>query len=241
MKKTIPFLTLWLLGWLLCHPATMRADVWLVSVGISDYPGVENDLRLPVKDAETIAGLYDKNATAHTVLLTDDKATVSAIVNKMNSLYARAKKDDIVVFFFSGHGSRGAFCAYDGFLDYSRIRDSMAKSRSKNKMIFADACFSGKMRQAGHSHKREKLNVMLFLSSRENEYSLDGLRGMKNGVFTSCLLRSLRGGADANGDRVITARELFDAVSGGVKTLSEGRQHPVMWGNFDHGMPVMKW
>ena len=60
-------------------------------------------------------------------------------------------------------------------------------------------------------------------------------------IFTSCLERGLRGGADKNRDRIITARELFEFVSEGVKTITKDRQHPVMWGKFDHSMPVMVW
>ena len=64
---------------------------------------------------------------------------------------------------------------------------------------------------------------------------------MSNGYFTTCLTRCLKGGADEDRNRVITARELFVAVSRGVKTLSDVRQHPVMWGNFKDTMPVMVW
>ena len=64
---------------------------------------------------------------------------------------------------------------------------------------------------------------------------------MKNGFFTACLLRALKGGADVDRNRVITAKELFNAVSKGVKKLSRDSQHPVMWGNFSDDMPIMVW
>jgi hypothetical protein len=64
---------------------------------------------------------------------------------------------------------------------------------------------------------------------------------MRNGFFTAYLQRGLTGGADANKDRVITARELFVFVSQGVKRISEDRQHPVMWGKFSDNMPVITW
>lgn len=107
-------------------------------------------------------------------------------------------------------------------------------------MIFADACFSGKIRQDGHASNDNNLNVMLFLSSRSNEVSIENPR-MKNGFFTACLLRCLKGGADTNKDKTITAKELFKGVSEGVIELSRNKQHPVMWGNFKDDMPVMRW
>ncbi len=219
------------------------AKTYLVSVGVSDYPGTENDLRLPANDASTIKYIYTKNSKAECVLLTNGNATKNSILLSLKSLFGKAAEDDIIVFFFSGHGSQGAFCAYDALIPYSEIRKAMASSRAKNKMIFADACFSGKMRQGRDNSGEQafnKYNILLFLSSRSNETSIER-RDMKNGFFTSCLQKGLRGGADTDRDRTITARELFTYVSTGVKRLSGNKQHPVMWGKFDDNMVVMKW
>ena len=227
---------------LLCGWSTLFAQqkIYLVSIGIGNYPGNKNDLILPTKDAETIGFLYKKNSKAQTVLLTDTQATRQNILNKMEQTFAKAQSNDIVVFFFSGHGYKGGFVAYDGFLTYKDIQKVMSKSNAKNKMIFADACFSGKIRTDKRDEAASLSQIMLFLSSRGNEVSLEN-RFMKNGYFTSCLERGLRGGADKNRDRIITARELFEFVSEGVKTMTKDRQHPVMWGKFDHSMPVMVW
>lgn len=220
-------------------PKEVFAEIYLVSVGIADYPGTSNDLNLPAKDAQAMYQLYKKNSKAQASLLTDKQATVSNIISQMNTLFAKANADDIVVLFFSGHGAKGSLVAYDGMLSYEKVREAMSRTSCKNKMIFADACFSGKMRQEGHArHSLE--SVMLFLSSRDNETSIENRR-MKNGFFTSCLLRCLKGGADTNKDRIITAKELFVGVSQGVKQMSNDKQHPVMWGNFNDNMPVMKW
>lgn len=57
----------------------VQAKVDLVAVGISDYPGTRNDLRLPANDAKTIAWLYSKNTAVEYTLLINDEATQSAI------------------------------------------------------------------------------------------------------------------------------------------------------------------
>lgn len=222
---------------------TANAKTYLVAVGVSDYPGTDKDLRLPANDAATVQYIYSKNSNAESVLLTNTNATKSAVLSKLRSIFAKASENDIIVFFFSGHGSKGAFCAYDAQIPYSEIRQAMASSKAKNKMIFADACFSGKMRQGRKNTAEQSFNnynIMLFLSSRGNETSIER-RDMKNGFFTSCLQKGLRGGADANKDRTITAKELFNYVSINVKTLSSDKQHPVMWGKFSDNMTVMKW
>ena len=239
MMKTSLF-RLFIFTVLITVPSYLMADVYLVSVGISDYPGVQNDLKLPAKDAADIAALYRTNTKSHVILIKNSDATKDNIVRQMNQLFSKAGKDDIIVMFYSGHGTPGAFCAYDDNLPYDDVRKAMAKSKSRNKMIFADACFSGKIREDGHSRPDSKLNVMLFLSSRSNEYSIESA-SMKNGHFTACLLRCLKGGADKDKNRTITAKELFKGVSDGVKALSNDKQHPVMWGNFPDDMPVMIW
>ena len=81
---------------------------------------------------------------------------------------------------------------------------------------------------------------MFFLSSRTSEPSREIL-GMDNSVFTYFLGKGLKGLADANNDRHITARELFEYVSGKVRAKTRRNQHPVMWGNFNDNMTVMRW
>ena len=216
-------------------------SIYLLSVGVADYPGTRNDLILPAQDAIAMHRLYQQNANATSVLLTNTLASKSRVLSEASTLFRKAKVEDIVVFFFSGHGGKGGFYAQDGFLGYDEIRRLFSQCRARNKMIFADACFSGDMREnTEHSFTDPKNNVMLFLSSRDNECSIENPR-MRNGFFAACLLRSLKGGADTDRNRIITAKELFTAVSKGVRDLSRDTQHPVMWGNFDDTMPVMIW
>lgn len=252
--KTYRLLLFFLL--LLANSLTLEAKTFLVSVGVSDYSGYPYkvmSLRLPINDAKTVADIYSINRTRKRsngsidyVLLLDSLATKDRIVRAMNKVYGQADEDDIVIFFFSGHGFNGGFCAFDGDIDYSDIRKAMSKSKSKNKMIFADACRSGGLRgerytsSLSNDSTAKKANVMLLLSSRTNENSRERT-DMKNGFFTEYLKKGLGGNADVNRDRTITAKELFDFVSKGVAEISDDKQHPVMWGNFDDKMPVMKW
>jgi len=241
-KELSLLMTLMLIGLGLFQPAACSADVYLVAVGVADYPGTEKDLNLPTDDATDLFNLYSKNTRTHGKLLLNEQATLKNIENAMNSIYRQAKTDDIVIFYFSGHGNEGAFNAYDGPLSYKKIRNAFAASNCKHKMIFADACHAGRLRQSGKNKKNTNrdLEVMLFLSSRDNENSAER-SNMKNGMFTAYLLQALKGGADTNSDRVITAKELFQFVSKNVRKKTNDKQHPVMWGKFSDDMPVMKW
>jgi uncharacterized caspase-like protein len=231
------------------------ARVYLVSVGITDYsqyPTGPNEsisnLNLTVADARAVAAVYQANASVDYTLLLNEKATKDRILRAINKLYASAGRQDVIVFFFSGHGYPGGFCAYDGELTYSKIRKEISKSKCPNKVVIADACHAGGMRSdaaasattSPNQSAMKQANVMLFLASRNTESSIESPQ-MANGMFTSCLVAGLRGGADVNRDRVITAQELYNYVHQNVANLTQGRQHPVMWGKFSNNMPVMKW
>lgn len=229
----------------LLMPIVGKSTTYLVSVGISDYPGTTMDLNLSANDAQTITWLYSKNKDLKYCQLLNEEATKANIIKAMNKVFSMAKTDDIVLFFYSGHGYEGGFWVYDAGLSYQDIREAMSKTKCKNKMIFADACYSGQLRSNSSSGNSEntsakKANVMLFLSSRSNEVSFERT-SMSNGFFTTYLQKGLRGGADVNRDRVITAKELFDYVHTNVKKISNDKQHPVMWGKFPDNMTVIKW
>lgn len=227
---------------------SINARTYLVSVGIADYSGFPqtiNNLRLTTNDARTIVDLYSRNTSVDYSLLLNEKATKDRIIRAIKKVFNKASEGDVVVFFFSGHGYPGGFCAYDGSLGYDEVRKAMSESKSKNKMMFVDACRSGGMRvdetsAQGAITAAQNANVMLFLSSRNNENSIER-RDMQNGFFTTYLQKGLKGNADSDRNRVITAKELFDFVHNGVIKISGGKQHPVMWGNFNDDMTVMKW
>ncbi|MCD8291355.1 MAG: caspase family protein [Prevotella sp.] len=230
---------------LLCASVTASAKTYLVVAGISDYPGTANDLRLPAEDAKLVTWLYTKNGNVEYKQLLNSEATQANIVSAMNTVFAKAGANDIVVFFFSGHGYPGGFVTYDTMMDYSTVRNAMKKAKSKHKMMFADACFSGKIGTTATSSSSsvssaQSADVMLFLSSRATETSIEK-GSMTNGFFTTALVNGLRGAADTNKDRIITAKELFNYVHTKVISFSSDQQHPVMWGKFSDKMPVMKW
>lgn len=218
----------------------LQAKVYLLSVGIADYPGKENDLRISDNDAKTIAKVFQATKDASVKVLTNEDATQSALLSTMHTLFEDAQSDDAVVLYFSGHGTPGALACHDGLLTYQHIFKMLKGCKANKKMIIADACFSGKMRTTRQqSNNYNSQNVMLFLSSRTNETSQE--TQYKNSLFTIFLERGLRGGADTNRDRYITARELYDFVHKGVIEASGNKQHPVMWGKFDNNMTIIKW
>lgn len=232
---------LWvIIGLLLLSIVRSQARIYVVSVGVADYPGTGQDLRISDYDAKTIAKVFHATRDAVVSVLVNSEATKANLLSTIHTTFSEAKNGDTVILYFSGHGTPGALACHDGLLTYQHIFKMLKGCKANRKMIIADACYAGKMRTNGQqTAKYNSQNVMLFLSSRTNETSQE--TKYKNSLFTIFLERGLRGGADKNRDRRITARELFDFVHNGVTKASGNKQHPVMWGSFDNNMTIIKW
>lgn len=181
-------------------------------------------------------------------MLTNQNASKDRVLRALTQSFSKAGKQDLVLFYFSGHGIQNGFCTYDTncaygrYITYDDLKRIYSQCKANRKLIFADACYSGAIR--GESKSQSPKNsfanqhLLCFLSSRTNETSMER-PGMDNGFFTTCLLEGLQGKADRNGDHRITARELFDYVHPNVVRISDDWQHPVMWGKFSDRLILM--
>jgi len=223
-----------------------KGNIHALVVGVSKYSNPSDNLTYPNKDAMEVYNVLKAHTTSDKIkLLTDQSATFDNIVKAANQLFTSTKSEDIVIFHFSGHGSKSGFAAYDKNIQYTVLKAIFKKTRANRKIIFADACFSGNIRTTKTGKKEKPINignqnVCLFLSSRSDQYSVES-SGLKNGSFSYFLVAGLRGGADADRNKIITARELFVFVNSKVKEHTKGKQVPVMWGKFQDTMEILNW
>jgi uncharacterized caspase-like protein len=227
--------------------AQHTGKLYAVLAGVSEYRQSENNLTYSHQDAVEMYNLLKQQTdTSRLKLLVNRQATKAGIVDAMNRLFLQTGEDDVVIFFFSGHGNKGMFFAHDTPVTFQDLSAVFKKCRASRKLIFADACLSGTFRQSGtgqpaaHGNEMDDKRVLLFLSSRSDQNSKESL-SLKNGAFTFFLAAGLRGGADANRDKKITARELFNFVSPRVKKHTAETQAPVMWGKFEDNMVILNW
>ena len=226
--------------------------IYVLSVGISDYRYI-SDLQKTENDAREFSELYMTHTKNVTTLL-GSQATRENILSSLRSCFAKAGADDIVVFFFSGHGDKGGLCAYDTkgrstLVRYAEVQKAIGSCKAANKQLFIDACYSGGLRDGKKTARpattarpplSDTQGIMLFLSSRTGETSQEN-RWADNGFFTQYLIKGLKGAADTDSDRIITAKEIFTYVSAKVSERTRKKQNPVMWGKFNDNMHILNW
>ena len=226
--------------------------IYVLSVGISDYRYI-SDLQKTENDAREFSELYMTHTKNVTPLL-GSQATHENILSSLRSCFAKAGADDIVVFFFSGHGDKGGLCAYDTkgrstLVTYAEVQKAIGSCKAANKQLFIDACYSGGLRDGKKTARpattarpplSDTQGIMLFLSSRTGETSQEN-RWADNGFFTQYLIKGLKGAADTDSDRIITAKEIFTYVSAKVSERTRKKQNPVMWGKFNDNMHILNW
>lgn len=223
--------------------------IYVVSIGVANYKEI-GKLQNTENDAKALAALY-RYKTSNVILYTGRYATRNAILKALNDQFSRAGNTDMIVFFFSGHGFHGGICPYNttrggkNLITYNEILSIVRRSKAKQKVLYIDACYAGGFRRTGNSSLSSSRtitdkNVVMFLASRTNELSQENRR-MSNGYFTTFLVNGLKGNADSDRNRIITAKELFNFVHTNVSRYTNGQQHPVAWGKFPNDFPMLDW
>jgi uncharacterized caspase-like protein len=200
------------------------------------------------------------------VLLTDGKATRAAVLSALTTVAGRTAPEDLLIVYLALHGFPDAggdlyFLVHDTDpnqlvgtgLPQRDLEYALSKAGAKRIALIADACHSGAAGLGGSAARRALVlaqtnslirriaaarpGMALLTASSASEASIEGEK-WKHGVFTYYLLEGLRGKADADGDRFVTVRELFDYVYREVSEATGGRQHPELKGTFDNALPL---
>jgi uncharacterized caspase-like protein len=229
---------------------------WAVVFGISKYqnPGIPN-LRYAHRDAEAFYEfLKSPNGGAfpddHLMILTNEKATKSAIENAVFDFLKQTKKEDLVMIFFSGHGlSRGKGYSYfvthdtdpmrieETAFNMEEVRRALRTSiRAERVMIFADACYSGAVNDYIKGTRgiaednlinrylvemaKVKPGIVSITSCAENEVSNEAWLYWEHGIFTFVLVSGLGGKITDTGGKV-KSFESADVNQDGIVTVGE--------------------
>lgn len=194
------------------------ARVLAVAVGVSDYERM-SDLDNTDADATELLGSLRQAGILHpaSVVLTNAEATKDRVTAALRRAAQQAGPDDVVMFFYSGHGDQVDVTRsrqeLDGRAETIELYDEAMRDTELEqllnginaRMIIAaiDACFSG-----GFRNVVNRPNVLGLFSSEEDLTSLVASRLEAGGYLSYYLRTALSGEADNDGDRVITSGEL---------------------------------
>ena len=240
MKKTL-FIIVMLLAVTLCQ----AQRTYVYCVGISDYPGTENDLPMTAPTAKKIAKLF-KEHYQDVSLTTSSYATYSEITGALRRIARQAKAGDRIIFFYSGHGYPGGLVAYDNNIPYDVLIDIFKDCKADMKLMLIEACHSGSVAGGNSgslswSELARDPSMVFLMSSKADEYSL-GDRLMSFGMMGNALEKGLRGLGDSDKNREITVEELFRYIYSDVMLHSQKQQHPQLIASKSmYPMVVLSW
>ena len=134
-------------------------SLYVISVGVSNYQDENFKLDYAVKDARDFAGLFSKNKLYENVQVrTIEDPVKDDFLAKIRLVVAEAKTDDIILFYYAGHGVLDAdynyyLCPSD--MDFMRPKESgiafsdvefeLSTHSTRKRIIFLDACHSGEI------------------------------------------------------------------------------------------------
>ncbi len=248
--------------------ASMRT--WAVVVGVADYPHFPK-LTYTLNDAREVYKFFRSTQggaipTERIRLLLDEQATRQSILDTLNAVFQRAGENDLILFYFAGHGEEGSFLPYDynektdeNRLFHSEVLNEFKDSPAKFKLCIADACHSGSFKDAidgsvatakpkdrttreeiknyYSSFENVRGGLAFIASSAAEEASLEASK-LGQGVFSYFFRLGLSGKADTDENGIITITELYSYIHDHVQIYTYEYQKPLIFGDYDKAMPV---
>lgn len=198
-------------------------DKWALVVGIGKFKNSSLDLKFPSKDAKDFKEYLVKEANFapdHVHLLTDESATKEKILSEFGDKWLPrvARPDDLVLLYFSTHGSPSALdirgvnylVAYDtdpeslfstGLAMRELVDAIKERIHSRRVVLILDACHSGGAANESKGMYRQSnfdaeavsqgTGQLVICSSQPQEVTWES-KNYQNGVFTRHLIEGLR-------------------------------------------------
>ena len=214
----------------------------VLAVGINKYQNAAYNLNYAQPDALSFVEKLSERSqlifkNVNRVEIYDEEATKENITKGFKAMIARAKPEDVFMFYYAGHGTLDEDNDDEYYLvptDITKLygdpaqlhargisatdlRGFLTQIKSQKQIVLMDACHSGgalKSLTTRGVATDEKAMVQLARSSGIVMIASSGTKQLatefevlKHGVFTYALLEALDGKAD-NGDKKITVNEL---------------------------------
>lgn len=243
------------------NPKLTNGTTYGLIIGISDYKDDKiKDLKYSDRDAAEFYKFLTSEAggkvdSSNIKLLINENATTSNIYTAKKWLENKAKKDDLVYFYFSGHGDvdssvfqLGFLLAYDSphknylnnavrIQDFNIMANTLSINKGANVILITDACRAGKLagsdnlaRSTFFSDIQQKISdkeVRMASCTQDQNSQEDEVWGGGRGLFSFYLEKGLKGLADSDDDGIVTLLELkFYLLSNVPKEINKHNKEP---------------
>lgn len=219
---------------------------WAIIVGIDTYEDQSSypSMQVCAADAMALARQFAANGflAEQMQILTDrtpdNRPTRGNILTTLKTTAAATSPDDLLLFYYSGHGdaedNESYLVSCDGWassledtaIPFSLVKHIIKAAPARSKVIILDACHIGaplgskgkaRMSPSFMRHVFEQAEGIAVLSScTQNQYSYQWkTRGQS--TYTYFLLQALQGYADKEEKGVVTVRDLNNYVTDKVK------------------------
>lgn len=143
-----------------CEKNFSKPELYLISIGVSQYADSAQNLVYAQKDAEEVAQLMQKNKqfkTVHEKTMLNS-AFSSDCLAEIQTFLAEATINDVILFYYAGHGILDAqldyyLATYDmdfnhpegKGISFDTVEAYFESLNCRNKLMMVDACFSGEI------------------------------------------------------------------------------------------------
>lgn len=234
-------------------PAADKPSLYVLAIGISDYAAPELKLGFAAKDAEDFVAIVRRQEgrayrRVEPKVLTDAKASASAIVAGLQWLAETPGPDDIAILFMAGHGVDDDRSGYhfvpqeakpdavvQAGVSYAVLQQALARVAGRS-FLFLDTCQSGAVwgrdnvspvdtNRIVNDLASPERGVVVFASSSGRLLSYER-QDWGNGAFTKAVVEGLAGNADLFRNGYVTTSQLDAYVSDRVRKLTADQQKP---------------
>ncbi len=223
--------------------AIATSSLHILAIGINKYKNEGYNLNYAQSDAASVVDKLMANGNSifksiNRFELYDEEATKENIIKSFKAISARAKPEDVFVFYYAGHGTIDEENDNEYYLvptdvtklygdseqlqqkaiSATELRASLTDVKSQKQMILMDACHSGgalkslNVRAAGTDEKAivqlARSSGVAVLASSGTKQFATEFEELKHGVFTFALMEALDGEADRNKDNRLTVSEI---------------------------------
>jgi WD40 repeat protein len=230
-----------------------KPKLFALVIGVSAYDDTSLSLGYAAKDASDFEAALEAQkgrfyGDVEVVALLDKDASKSAIETGLAKLRRKAGPQDFVIVFMAGHGVTDSaldfyYLPADGSRDpllydannvSGLVINNMLSKIPGKVLLFLDTCRAGRAASsAGRVDMQKAANDMaqgglvVFASSTGDQDSLESAE-WSNGAFTRAMLQTLADAKAYGEDGELSIFELAEQLSSRVRTLTGGRQAPVL-------------